>query len=455
MKRRILKYFKILMVLLPVLAFSQPKNKQLVDGIAAVVGNEVILISDIQMQFEASKRQVAEGMEFTECMVFSEMLLQKLLLHQAEIDSVMVSDDDVEGQLESRFVNLSQQMGGEKAVERYYEKSVYELKEEMRPLMKSQMIAEQMRNTIIQDVSITPGEVQTYFDGIPKDSLPLMNAEVELAQIVKYPEVSKEAEVEAITKLTELKEKIESGMSFSSMAIFYSEDPGSSKEGGVYKGIKRGQFVKEFEAVAFNLKKGEISDPFETEYGYHIVQLMDKKGQELDLRHILIKPKFSDEDLGEAQGFLDSLRVSITTGAMTFSEAAREFSEDDGTKFNGGILVNFQTSDTRWDMGMLDFQMHASVKLLEEEEVSDAVLFREQDGKEGFRLIKLRKRYQPHRVNMKDDYQYVKTIAQQNKQQKVMDDWVDKRIEESYIKIMPGLHECNLKPIWQDLIVEN
>lgn len=455
MKRRILKYFKIAMVLLPVLAFSQPKNKQLVDGIAAVVGSEIILISDIQMQYEASQRQVAEGMEFTECMVFSEMLLQKLLLHQAEVDSVMVSDDDVEGQLEARFVNLSQQMGGEQAVERYYEKSVYELKEEMRPLMKNQMIAEQMRNTIIQDVSITPGEVQTFFDGIPTDSLPLMNAEVEMAQIVNYPEVSKEAELEAINRLKEIKEKIESGMSFSSMAIFYSEDPGSSKQGGVYEGIKRGQFVKEFEAVAFNLKKGEISDPFETEYGYHIVQLMDKKGQELDLRHILIKPKFSDEDLADAKGFLDSLRVSITSGSMTFSEAAREFSEDEGTKFNGGIIVNFQTSDTRWDMGMLDFQMHAAVKQLDEDEVSEAVLFREQDGKEGFRLIKLRKRYEPHRVNMKDDYQYIKMIAQQNKQQKVMDDWVDKRIEESYIKIMPGLYDCELKPIWQDLIAEN
>ena len=455
MKRRILKYFKLLMVVLPVFAFSQPKNKKLVDGIAAIVGNEIILISDVQMQYEASKRQVAEGVNFSECTVFNEMLLQKLLLHQAEIDSVMVSDADIEGQLESRFVNLSQQMGGEKAVERYYEKSVYQLKEEMRPLMKNQMIAERMRNTIIQDVNITPGEVQTYFDKIPKDSLPLMNAEVELAQIVKYPEVSEEAEQEAITKLAELKEKIESGMSFSSMAIFYSEDPGSSKEGGVYKGIKRGQFVKEFEAVAFNLKKGEISDPFETEYGYHIVQLMDKKGQELDLRHILIKPKFSDEDLKNAQGFLDSLRVSITSEAMTFAEAAREFSEDDDTKFNGGILVNYQTSDTRWDMGMLDFQLHASVKKLSEGEVSKAVLFREQDGKEGFRLIKLRHRYEPHRVNMKDDYQYVKMIAQQNKQQKVMDDWVNKRIEESYVKIMPGLFDCKLKPIWQSLIVEN
>lgn len=455
MKRKNLKYYSLALLFIPLFVFSQPKNKQLVDGIAAVVGNEVILISDVQMQYEASKRQMAEGMEFNECMVFSEMLLQKLLLHQAEIDSVSVGEAEIEGQLEARFVNLSQQMGGEKAVERYYEKSIYELKEEMRPLMRNQMIAERMRGTIIQDVNITPGEVQTYFDGIEKDSLPLMNAEVELAQIVKYPVVSKEAQQEAIDKLNELKEKIESGMSFSSMAIFYSEDPGSSKEGGVYKGIKRGQFVKEFEAVAFNLKKGEISDPFETEYGYHIVQLMDKKGQELDLRHILIKPKFSNEDLEDAKGFMDSLRVSITSGAMTFAEAAREFSEDDGTKFNGGILVNYQTSNTRWDMGMLDFQMHATVKKLKEGQVSEAVLFREQDGKEGFRLVLLRKRYEPHRVNMRDDYQYIKMIAQQSKQQKVMDDWVDKRIEESYIKILPGLYTCELKPIWQKMIAEN
>ncbi|MCT4624581.1 MAG: peptidylprolyl isomerase [Schleiferiaceae bacterium] len=455
MRKRTLRYFNLSLFLLPVMVFAQPKQRLMVDGIAAVVGNEVILISDVQLQYEATLKQSYSQQELDECIVFSEMLFQKLLLHQAEIDSISVSDAEVEGQLDARFDHLSAQLGGEKAVERYYEKSMYEMREEMRPLMKNQITAEKMRNTIIQDVSITPGEVQSYFDKVPSDSLPLMNLEVEIAQIVKYPEISREAELEAINRLKELKEKIETGTSFSSMAIFYSEDPGSSKEGGVYKGIKRGQFVPEFEAVAFNLKKGEISDPFKTEYGYHIVQLMDKKGQELDLRHILIKPKFKNEDLNNAKGFLDSLRVSINSGYMTFEEAAREFSEDDETKYNGGVMVNFQTGDTRWDVNNLDRQLFSNINDLNQGEVSKAVLWRKQDGSEAFRLLMLRKRSEPHKVNMRDDYQFIKTVAQQEKQKRVMDEWIEQRIEESYIKINPGLFDCELNEVWQALMAEN
>jgi len=252
--------------------------------------------------------------------------------------------------------------------------------------------------------------------------------------------------------LKELKGRIEDGMSFRSMAVLYSEDPGSSKEGGVYKGIKRGQFVKEFEAVAFNLKRGEISDPFKTEYGYHIVQLIEKKGQELDLQHILIKPKFTQADLTESKNFLDSLRVSITGGAMSFEEAAREFSEDDGTKFNGGILVNLNTGDTKWEVSGLERQLFAAINVLEESEISKPQFMRTQDQKEGFRLVLLRKRSEPHKANMHDDYQFIKVRAQQNKQQKVMEEWVENKIDETYIKISPDLFECELDPIWQKMV---
>ncbi len=430
---------------------AQPKKKTLVDGIAAVVGSEVVLISDIEVQYDAAQRQ-NYGVELDECMVFGEMLLQKLMLHQAEIDSVMVDDSEVDMNLDRRFAQLEQQLGGQRAVERFYEKSYVEMKEEMRSLMKNQLIAERMRGQIVQDIDVTPGEVQSFFDGIPTDSLPLINTEVEVAQIVKFPEISREAEEEAIKKLKDLKSRIESGMSFRSMAVLYSEDPGSSKEGGKYTGIKRGQFVKEFEAVAFNLKRGEISDPFKTEYGYHIVQLIEKKGQELDLQHILIKPKFTQEDLAEAKNFLDSLRVSITSGAMSFEEAAREFSEDDGTKFNGGILVNLNTGDTKWEVSMLDRQLFAAINVLKEGEISKPQFMRTQDQKEGFRLVLLRKRTEPHKANMHDDYQFIKVRAQQTKQQKALEDWVENKIDETYIKISPNLFDCELQAIWQKMV---
>jgi peptidyl-prolyl cis-trans isomerase SurA len=211
----------------------------------------------------------------------------------------------------------------------------------MRTLIRDQLTAQRMQMTVVEGIEVTPSEVREYYENLPQDSIPLINEEVELSQIVKYPEISKEAEQEVIDKLKSLKERIENGTSFSSMAILYSEDPGSNKKGGEYKAIQRGVFVKEFEAIAFNLKRGEISDPFKTEFGYHIVQLLEKRGEELDLRHILIKPKMTQENLQEAKNFLDSIAVAINKGDMTFEEAANKYSEDEQTKFNGGQMSNF------------------------------------------------------------------------------------------------------------------
>ena len=436
MRKRISRYTSLLLIMWSVVAYSQPK---LADGIAAVVGDQIILVSDIQIQYESFSRQ-NYGMEgLNECLVFNELLFEKLLLHQAEIDSIAVDDTEVEMNLDRRLQQLEMQMGGKNNVERYYEKSYVEIKEEMRPLMKNQLTAQQMQASVIREIDVTPGEVRTFFEKIPQDSLPLINTSVELAQIVKFPEVSREAEEAAIERLNGLKERIETGTSFSSMAIVYSEDPGSSKNGGKYEGIKRGQFVKEFEAVAFNLKKGQISDPFKTEYGYHIVQLLEKRGEELDVRHILIKPKYKPEDLEEAKHTLDSIRVVIESGELTFEEAAREYSEDEATRFNGGILVNLSTGDTRWEINNLDRQIYNSIAKMESGEVSQPQFMRTDDQKEGFRLILLRRKIEPHRANLKDDYQYIKIIAQQDKQTKVMDKWISKKVDETYIMITPDL----------------
>jgi peptidyl-prolyl cis-trans isomerase SurA len=267
------------------------------------------------------------------------LLFQKLLVHHAEVDSVEVGDEEVEGNMDRRIQQLIAQMGGDRRkLEDYYGKSIIEIKEEMRPLMKEQLTAQRMQFAITDGVEVTPTEIQEFYNSIPQDSLPLINTEVELAQIVKYPDVAEEAKQEVIDKLNDLRERILNGSSFASMAILYSEDPGSNKNGGMYNGIKRGQFVKEFEAVAFNLQADEVSEPFETEYGYHIVQLIQKRGEELDLRHILIKPKLSQENLEEAKAFLDSISSMITAGNLTWDEAAEQFSDDEQTKFNGGVL---------------------------------------------------------------------------------------------------------------------
>jgi len=448
-----LKYFKLAAALFfATLVSAQPTGIP-VEGVSAIVGKNIVLKSEIDAQFEALQRQRIEGTEFTVCSVLEDQLFQKLLVHHAEIDSVMVGDEEVESNMDRRIQQLVAQMGGDsRNLEEYYGKSIIEIKEEMRPLMFEQLTAQRMQFQITENVEITPTEIQTYYYNIPQDSLPLINTEVEVAQIVRYPIVSREAEEETITKLRELKGRIEGGSSFASMAILYSEDPGSNKNGGMYKGIKRGQFVKEFEAIAFNLQPNEVSDAFKTEYGYHIVQLLEKRGEELDLRHILIKPKLSQEDLAEARNFLDSLKVVIISGNMTWEEAANEFSDDKQTKYNGGMLDNFETGATKFEMSQLERSMYNAIKDLEAGQISIAEFFRTNDQKEAFRLVKLVNRIEPHKANMRDDYQQIKMMALQEKQQQVIDEWITEKIGQTYIKInLNYFPDCEIDKRWLTL----
>lgn len=449
--KKILKFISVLpAVLLAVVLQAQPTNGLLIEGVVAIVGKNIILKSEVDEQFQAFKRQNFAASEISECVVLEEMLFQKLLVHHAEIDSVEVSDEEVEGNMDRRLDQLIMQMGGDKRkLEDYYNKSIPEIKEEMRVLMKEQLIAQRMQYNITDGIQITPNEVQEYYNSIPKDSLPLINTEIEVAQIVKYPEVSRDAELEAIEKLNGLRERIQKGSSFASMAILYSEDPSSNKNGGEYKGIRRGQFVKEFESVAFNLKKGEVSTPFKTEYGYHIVQLLEKRGEELDLRHILIKPKLTQEDLVEAKNVLDSIYQMIMRGEITWEVAASKYSEDEQTKFNAGIISNFETGDAKFELSQMDKSIYNAVKDLKPGEISNAQFFRTNDQKEAFRLVKLTNRIEPHKANMRDDYQRLKALAMQKKQFEQMEKWLTEKAEETYIKIHTEYFSgCTLSDRW-------
>jgi peptidyl-prolyl cis-trans isomerase SurA len=449
MKKRTLKYTSLLILALWQMVLPAQPQGLLVEGIVAVVGGNIILKSEVEEQFEALKRQ-SMGREFDFCDIVEDVMFQKLLIHHAEVDSVVVGDEEVESNLDRRIAQLIAQMGGDKRkLEEYYGKSVIEIKEEMRDLMKDQLVAQRMQFTIGDGVEITPTEVQDYFNSIPQDSLPLINTEVEIAQIVKYPEVSREAELEVIEKLKSLKERIEKGSSFASMAILYSEDPGSNKTGGEYKNIKRGQFVKEFESVAFNLKKGEISNPFKTEYGFHIVQLIEKRGEEIDVRHILIKPKLTQQDLAEARAFLDSVYSMIERKEITWEEATSKFSEDDQTRFNAGIVSNFETGDTKFELGQLDRSVFNAIKDLKSGEISKPDFYRTAEQKEAFRIVKLVNKIEPHKANMKDDYQRLKDLALQQKQMEKVNNWISEKIKETYIKVnQEYLNGCQLDSRW-------
>ncbi len=436
-------------VAISALATAQPAG-ELVEGVVGVVGKEIILKSEVDQQHDAFKRQGTGANVLNKCQVLEELLFQKLLVHHAEIDSVEVSDDEVEGNMDRRIQQLVAQMGGDsRKLEEYYNKSIIEIKEEMRPLMKEQLTAQRMQYGITDGVEITPTEVQEFYNSIPQDSLPLINTEVEVAQIVRYPEVSPDAKKDATDKLLGIKKRIENGSSFASMAIIYSEDPGSNKNGGEYKGIKRGQFVKEFEAVAFNLKKMEVSEPFETEYGFHIVQLLEKRGEELDLRHILIKPKLAQEDLEEARIFLDSIQKSIELGQITWEEAAAKYSDDEMTKFNGGILSNFETGDAKFELSEIDRFIFNAINELQPGEISTPNFYRTNDQKEAFRLIKLIKRIEPHKANLTEDYQRLKGLALQKKQADVVQAWINEKIGETYIKVNTNyFNDCTVDKRW-------
>lgn len=419
----------------------------LVDGVLAVVGKNVVLKSDLNQALEAQQKQNPQA-KLDQCRVFEDLLLEKLLLHQADLDSVVVADEEVQANIDRRIAVFIQQIGSEQRLEQYYGKSVLEIKEEMSDLVRNQLTAQRMMGTINGDVEITPTEVRQFYESIPEDSIPLVNAEIRYSEIVKYPKVSKEAKQEAIDKLKEIKGRIENGSSFSTMAVLYSEDPGSARNGGEYKGIKRGQFVKEFEAVAFNLGLNEISDPFETEYGFHIVQLQMKRGQELDLRHVLIKPKISAENLEKAKESLDSIRQLILADSLSFEEAARAFSDEEATKLNGGQVMNPQTGDARWETGQLEKNIFYALESIEEGTLTEPVFFRTRDEKEGYKLLKLGDRTEAHKANLNQDYQRIMEIAKAMKQNEIMESWVNDKIKDTYVRVNSSYLNCTFDRAW-------
>jgi peptidyl-prolyl cis-trans isomerase SurA len=437
----------LLFLLLPIAGFAQPPEGKVVDMILAMVGGNYIMLSDVENQYQQFVLSGGQESEDMKCSILEDLMFEKLLIHQAEIDSIEVTEEEVEGMMDRRIDMLIRQIGSKNRLEEFYGKTVVEIKEEMRPLVRNQLIAQKMQGQIVQGITITPGEVREYFNAIHPDSLPYVNSQVEVAQIVKMPDISEEAKEEAKQKLLEIKQRVASGSKFSTMAILYSEDPGSARNGGEYKGVKRGQFVKEFEAVAFALREGEVSDPFETEYGWHIVELIAKRGQEIDVRHILIVPKIKEEDLEEAKRFIDSLRVMIEDGFITFQEAAEKYSEDDLTKNNGGVLVNPMTGDSKFEIAELERSVYFTIEGVNVGEISRSFLYKTPDNKDAFRIIMLISRSDPHRANLQDDYTKIKDAALIAKQQKILDEWTADTIEDTYVMVK-NVMNCEFRTNW-------
>ncbi|MCK5782070.1 MAG: peptidylprolyl isomerase [Flavobacteriales bacterium] len=440
----------ILLIVLSFSKFSIAQERHVIDGVAAVVGKNVILNSDIQkgiMQYKAQGVNVDAGME---CQVLEDLMVEKLLIHQAVIDSVEVSDAEVDGSVEQRLQMLIGRVGSVKELEKFYNKTEDELREEMFDILKDQLLAQRMQQQIIADIDITPEEVRTYFNNIPKDELPKFGTEVVMAHIVKKPILSAETKEETITKLNDIRTDILNGSSFKTKAILYSEDPGSSGKGGAYYGVRKGQFVKPFEEAAFNLQEGEVSEPFETQFGFHIVQLLKRKGEELDLRHILIKPIVKPEDLEETQLALDSIKSKIINGEITFSDAAKEFSDDEATKFNDGTMINPRTQEGHFELNHLDRDIYFRVESLQVGDISEVIYKETEKGEKEFSIVKLIERIAPHTADFSKDYQKIKQMALGEKKNKISEDWVIEHLSKAFVRISDEYKKCEFKNNWNE-----
>ena len=421
------------------------------DKILAVVGkNRIILQSDLELQAAQARQSDPNFKDSMKCNMLQQMIMQKMLMEQAERDSVRVTDEDVEGQLENRIRYFTQLYGSKEKLEQMSGKTVYQLKEEYRDMIREQMVAEKMQNQILENVKITPAEVNAFYRKISVDSLPFFPATVEVGQIVIDPPVSKEMSDYAYQRLEDIRKKIvEEGKDFEAMAGLYSDDPGSRDNGGRYDGITRtGPWAPEFIAATFRLQNGEISPIFKTRFGFHIVQMINRKGDEADVRHILIKPELTSADFKVAMAKLDSIRNILVSGKMSFPEAVGKFSTDEAAKRTGGMIADPTTGNTELDMTKLDPGMVLLLDSLKQGGYSAPHIFVTDQREKSCRIVYLRTRTSPHKANLKDDYGRIQEVALAQKKQQKIQSWVTSKLPTYYLKVAPEYQSCPVLQPW-------
>lgn len=428
-------------------SFSQ--EDELIDGIVGVVGSKVILYSEIEGQLVQAKQNSMPVNEETECLILQDLLFQSLLVNQAELDSVEVSEDQVNSELDQRIRFFEQQIGGREKLEEFYGKSIAEIKDEFYTLIENRMKAEQMKATITSGISITPKEIKKYYNDMDSDSIPLVGSKVEVAQITKQPQVSDEVKKATKEKLNGWRNEILSGdRTFAGTAVLYSNDPGTRGDGGEFGWVSRGTFVPEFDRVAFKMKEGDISEVFETDYGFHILELFERRGEQYSGRHILLIPKISNSDLQKSKDFLDSVYNLIEAGEFTFEEAAKKFSDDKESKFSGGLIYNQNTATSKFEMNELDKQLFVVIDKMEVGDVSKPAFMQTQDNKEAYRLVKLKSISDPHKANLKDDYQLIQNMATSEIRNAKIKDWIQDKISKTYINISDDYKDCTFISEW-------
>lgn len=439
------KSFTALFLSLSIIGSAQGQPKKVIaDKIAGLVGDKIILQSDIKNSLADIVRQGGAVPENAECLLMEQAIISKVLMLQALKDSLPVTDEEVEADLDNRIRQYINQFGSQDALEEVAGKTIYQIKDDARESVKEQKLAQAMQRKIVDNVRITPIEVKAYFDKIPKDSLPFYESELEICQIILYPKASRDLEQYIVGEMNNYKKQIENKLTdFCRLAKQVSEDPGSKERCGQYQ-INRTEKTWDpvFLSTAFRLKEGEISSPVKSKFGFHIIQMVQRNGDDAVVRHILRIPPVTEEEIGQAKRKLDTIRSKLIAGTMNFNEAGSKYSDDEAAKYTGPCITDREGS-TFVTIDMLDKEMVRMLGKMKAGDISQPTSFENEQGKKGVRIVYLKSRSEPHRMNMQDDYSKISNFALEEKKSKTLEKWLKSKLPTYYVMVDPGtLEEC-------------
>lgn len=438
----------VLITLLHGILLAQDK-KPVVDEVVAIVGNKAILMSDVENQYLQYRlqNQTEDPNIDMRCMILDNILLSKLLITQAQLDSVDITDAQVEERIERNMRYFISQFGSKQKLEEYYKKPMSEIKEDLRANVRDQLYVEFMQDKITRSITITPTEIKAYFKKIPTDSLPQFPAEYEMIEISKIPKVS-QVEIDAVKeKLTGFRNRIVGGDDFATLAVMYSEDPGSALKGGELGFVNRGELYPEFETAAFSLKAGEVSPIIKTRAGYHIIQLIERRGQSINVRHLLLTVKPGSEEMRNSKLSLDSAYAMLKDGTLTVEDAVAKYSES-GTKKSGGLLINQYSGGVVFSENQIDESIAPAIEKLAVGGFTNPILSKTDDGETCYRIVVLKKKTPPHQANMVNDYDKIQKAALEDKKQRILDNWVSDKIKDIYVNIYSTYKKCTFTHSW-------
>jgi peptidyl-prolyl cis-trans isomerase SurA len=431
--------------------FSQEKGI-VVDKIVAQIGDQIILMSDVETQKQQTIQAGTDVLKINVCEILEQLMTSQLLLDQALLDSILVSDEQVDAEMENRLRLLEEKFGSREKLETFYGETTSKIKDKFRIQIRNKILTQEMERKLVQNISITPKDVSAFFKSIPKDSIPFINMKLSFQQIVYYPKITKEDKKRAYDILSEVRTAIvDNGKSFETQARINSDDPGSASKGGKIE-ASAGMMVPQFESTVFQLKVGEISEIIESPYGYHIIKLISRKGQDYTCLHILKIPEYSPEAIDDASNRMDTCHQLLKENKITWNDAVLRFSNDESTKQNQGIITNPITGDQTWDMedlNQVDQQIYVLTEMMEKGDYTKPNLYIDiYERKQGFRIVRLSERYPPHIANMDDDYSLIKRAAENDKKQKTIQNWVKSKIGNAYIRIDDEYKNCNFLNNW-------